>query len=182
AYAAVTAGYLLLWPAVIVLAQQIAATHPGLARWAGIFVIAGLLGRMFHAGADHLAFQFARAMGATAATAEVAATYGAFHIVKVINPMIMAGWVILAVGAYRAGLLGLGRAGGLALMAGVPLGVLKGTTLFSLLGAGGLGLACVPLGIRLLRRGPRPAVPALIGWVVGIAALGLAFALLGQAG
>jgi hypothetical protein len=182
AYTGVAAGTLLLWPAMLALVQQIGIRHPGLARWAGIFVISGLFARIFHAGADHMAIQFAGVLGAPATTTAVASTYGAFHIVKIISPMIMAGWVILAVGAYRAEVLGPWRSAALALMSGLPLGVLKGTTVFSLLGVAGLCLACVPLGVRMLRARPWPALPVVLGWAVGIVALGLAFLLLGQAG
>jgi hypothetical protein len=182
AYTGVAAGTLLLWPAMLALVQQIGARRPGIARWAGIFVISGLFARIFHAGADHLAIQLTSVLGAPATTTAVASTYGAFHIVKIISPMIMAGWVILAVGAYRAQVLGSVRSVALALMSGVPLGVLKGTTAFSLLGVAGLCLACVPLGVQMLRARSWPVLPVVLGWAVGIVALGLAFLLLGQAG
>src|SRR3712207_7020848 len=46
----------------------------------------------------------------------------AFHVFRYLNGAIMAGWVVLAIGAYRSGTLGWARALALGLMVMVPFG------------------------------------------------------------
>jgi hypothetical protein len=87
----------------------------------------------------------------------VSETYGAFQIFSALNFAILAGWLVLAFGAWRTQVVGRIRALALALMAGLPLGVLKGTTPLSLVALAGLTAALLPLGIGLLRQGPRPS-------------------------
>ncbi|MGP3958188.1 hypothetical protein ACTWPT_19450 [Nonomuraea sp. 3N208] len=164
-YSLFAAGVVLLWPAVAALARLIGATHPGWAAWGGTLVVLGLFGRVFHAGAGHLAFQMVDALGPAAARQAVASTYGAFHVFKGANVAIMGGWIVLAIGAYRARVFGGGLAGtarcassvALALASALPLGVLKGSTdPISLVALVGLAIALVPLGVTVLRDGPAP--------------------------
>ncbi|GAA3694557.1 hypothetical protein GCM10022224_070100 [Nonomuraea antimicrobica] len=167
-YGLFAAGVVLLWPAVTALARLIRPTRPGWARWGLTLVVAGLFGRVFHAGVSHLAFQLVDALGPVAAQRAVETTYGAFHVFKATNVCIMVGWIVLAVGAYRAGALGLVRCVALGLAAGLPLGVLKGSSdPVSLVAPAGLAVALVPLGVTVLRNGPAPR-----WWVLG---LGVAF-------
>jgi hypothetical protein len=91
-----------MWPAVIMLAKMISAKRPGWAFWGGTFAIFGLFARTFHAGIDHLAFQLVREQNVDLATKVIANSYGAFHIFKTFNLAIMLGWIVLAIGAYRA--------------------------------------------------------------------------------
>lgn len=156
AYSLVLAGYVLLWPAVIMLAQRIGVTRPTWALWGGGLAVFGLFARTFHAGVDHLAFQLVESQGPANATQSVADAYGAWHLMSAFSVAIMAGWVVLAVGAVRAGALRLVQAIALACMALMPLGVLKGTTPLSVVAALGLAVALVPLGVGVLREGPRP--------------------------
>ncbi|HCT79092.1 MAG TPA: hypothetical protein DGG94_20405 [Micromonosporaceae bacterium] len=147
-------GNVLMWPAVAALSRKIASPW---GVWGGALAMFGLFARTFHAGVDHLAFQLARVQGVEAATDAVAESYGAFHVMSTFSAAIMFGWIVLAIGAYRAKVLGLVGSVALGLMATMPLGVLKGTTWFSVLAAAGLCIALVPLGIRTLREGPRPS-------------------------
>jgi hypothetical protein len=176
AYSCVLAGYALLWPAVILLAQRIGTTRPNWALWGGGLVVFGLFARTFHAGVDHLAFQLVESGGATGATQSVADAYGAWHLMSALSVAVMAGWVVLAVGAVRARVLGIVRAIGLGCMALMPLGVLKGTTPLSVVAVLGLAVALVPLGIAVLREGPRPS--RLVAGIAGTALVvaGMAFA------
>ncbi|MCT2588778.1 hypothetical protein LHJ74_02290 [Streptomyces sp. N2-109] len=175
-------GNLLLWPAVALLAARIGARSPGWGLWGGLLAMSGLFARAFHAGADHMAFRLADAEGPAAATRAVSDTYGAFQVFSTLNLAILAGWLVLALGAWRTRVLGPVRASALGLMAILPLGVLKGTTPLSLVALVGLALAMLPLGVRLLREGPRPSRAAVLRWVpVTLTAVGLMF-LLGQAG
>ncbi|MFF7458613.1 hypothetical protein [Kitasatospora sp. NPDC008115] len=181
-YGAFAAGTVLLWPGVAVLAARIGGIRPGLALWGGVFAILGLFARTFHAGVDHLAFQFADRQGAEAATRFVDEVYGAFHVFSVLNAAIMGGWILLAAGAWRARVLGPVRAVALAAATALPLGVLKGTTPLSVVAVAGLCLALVPLGVSVLRDGPAPRRAAALCWSGLVAGAVAAMALLGQAG
>ncbi|MEU8308025.1 hypothetical protein AB0C84_31130 [Actinomadura sp. NPDC048955] len=156
-YSCFAAGTVALWPAVSDLAVRIGAVRPAPAAFGGGLVLVGLFARTFHAGVDHLAFGLVDAQGRPSATVAVAGTYQAFHIFQYTSFAIMLGWPVLAVGAWRSGVLGPVRCLGLALMALLPLGVLKGTTPLSIAGAAGLCVAFVPLGLATLREGPRPS-------------------------
>ncbi|MFC6879266.1 MULTISPECIES: hypothetical protein [Actinomadura] len=168
-YSCFAAGTVALCPAVSALATRIAATRPTLAAFGGGLALLGLFARTFHAGADHLAFQLVDTQGRRSATTAVAGSYQAFHIFQYASFAIMLGWLVLAVGAWRSGVLGPMRCLALALMALLPLGILKGTTPLSIVGTAGLCVALVPLGLATLRDGPRPARRSL-AWF-GIAAL-----------
>ncbi|SEG98142.1 hypothetical protein SAMN05444920_111208 [Nonomuraea solani] len=173
-YSLYAAGIVLLWPAVTALARL---ARPGWAQWGATLVILGLFGRVFHAGVSHLAFQLVDALGPAAAQRVVADTYGAFHVFKAVNICVMAGWIVLAAGLYRARALGLVRCVCLALAAGLPLGVLKGSTdPVSLVALLGLAVALWPLGWSVLRNGPAPrwwAVGATVAFVPVAFVLGL---------
>src|SRR5690606_14507476 len=95
---------------------------------------------------------------------------------RMLSGAVVAGWVVLAIGAYRSGALGLGRSLCLAVVSILALGTLKGTQIpQSLIAAAGLCLAFIPLGIGLLRDGPRPSNGAM-AW----AAVRLGVVVLGQ--
>lgn len=161
-YSLFAAGTVLLWPAVTSLARRIGVTCPGWARWGVTLVVLGLFGRVFHAGVSHLAFQLVDTLGLEAAQKAVASTYGAFHVFKAVNVFIMGGWIVLAVGAFRAramgsGAVGVARCVALALAAGLSLGVLKGSSdPISIAALLGLAFALVPLGVTVLRQAPAP--------------------------
>ena len=182
AYSAVAVGTVLLWPAVATLTHLIGAARPGWALWGGTLATLGLFARTFHAGVDHLAFQLVRAEGVAEATRLVGGSYGAFHVFHAASAAIMAGWIVLAVGAYKAGTLGLLRAIALGLMSALMIGVLKGSTLTSVLATAGLCVALVPVGVRVLRDGPTPPLRAVVGWSLLMVGLGAAFVVFGELG
>jgi hypothetical protein len=167
-YSCFLAGLVMLWPAVLVLAERIGRSRPGWALWGGAMAVFGLFARVFHAGVDHLAFQLAADRGPEEATRAVADAYGAWHLMSVFSVAIMAGWIVLAIGAGRAKTLGWFRAAALAATALMPLGVLKGTTPMSIVAVLGLAIALVPLGIQVLREGPVPRPRTLLGWIAGM--------------
>lgn len=181
-YTCFLAGVVLLWPAVLVLAQRIGRTRPAWALWGGAMAVFGLFARAFHAGADHLAFRLAAYRGPDEATRAVADAYGAWHVMSVFSVAIMAGWIVLAIGAVRSRTLGRVRGTALALTALLPLGVLKGTTVLSVVAALGLAVALVPLGIRVLREGPVPRPRVLFGWIAGMLIVITAMAFAGTLG
>ncbi|WP_339320368.1 hypothetical protein [Paenibacillus sp. FSL R10-2734] len=171
-----------MWPAIIMLAKMISAKRPGWAFWGGTFAIFGLFARTFHAGIDHLAFQLVREENVDLATKVIANSYGSFHIFKTFNLAIMLGWIVLAIGAYRAATLKIYQCVALALMASLPLGVLKGSTPFSFIATLGLCVALLPLGIKVLREDPKPSTIVIFGWIIlSIALIGF-FYFFGQAG
>jgi hypothetical protein len=182
AYSLFLAGNVTLWPAVAVLAQRIGVTKPILAVWGGALATFGLFARAFHAGVDHLAFQLVRVQDLPTATQAVADSYGAYHIMSALSVAIMAGWTVLAVGAWRARVLGLPRAVALAAMSALPLGVLKGTTPLSIVAVLGLAVALIPLGVQTLRHGPAPCTRTLLGWSSAVLAALAAMAILGTLG
>jgi hypothetical protein len=170
AYSCFLAGNILLWPAVLCVANRIAQNRPGWAIWGGTFVIFGLFARTFHAGADYLAFQMSRIEGVQNATKTVAASYGSFHVASTLNAMILLGWVLLAIGAYLSRTLGLMRSIALGLMSALMMGVLKGSSITSVVCASGLCFAFVPLGFELLRAPPAPSLGKLmVGFALGLA-------------
>jgi len=182
AYSLFLAGNIVLWPAVATLAQRIAVTKPVLAVWGGALATFGLFARTFHAGVDHLAFQLVRVQDLPTATSAVGDSYGAYHIMSALSAAIFFGWIVLAVGAWRAGVMGLPRAIALGLMAALPLGVLKGTTPLSIVAVAGLAVALVPLGVRVLREGPAPGARAVVGWTAAVLATIAVMAVVGTLG
>ena len=126
AYSCFVLGCLFLWPGIITLVRFIGMKHPALAVWGGMLTILGLIGRVFHGGIDHLAFQLVNVQSLEHAIKAVNDSYQAFHIIRYFNGWMMAGWILLAIGAYRSGTMGLIRSVALASMFFLPLGTLKG--------------------------------------------------------
>ncbi|GLZ76294.1 hypothetical protein Afil01_11010 [Actinorhabdospora filicis] len=178
-YSLFALGVVALVPAVIALARRIGG---GWGVWGGTLALLGLLARIFHAGADHMAFRFADAIGVPTTTEAVRESYGAFHVFATFSIAIMTGWIVLAIGAKRTGVLGWTQATGLALACALPLGVLKGATVFSLVAVLGLALALVPAGVRTWRTGPAPRPATAIRWTAVVLAATALATLLGQAG
>lgn len=175
-------GNILLFPAIITLVRIIGKKKPQLALWGGMFVMLGLFARTFHGGIDHLAFQLVNTEGLEHATKTVADSYGAFNIMATLNGTIMFGWLILAIGSYLSGTLGLFRSIGLGLMAALMLGVLKGTSFVSVVAAAGLCFALVPLGFKVLNGNPMPTFKTAAGWSFAIIVVVIILYFLGQAG
>jgi hypothetical protein len=182
AYSLFLAGILALWPGIVALAGLIGRSRPGWAMWGGSFVLFGLFARTFHAGADFMAFQVVRTSGVEVATKTVAGSYGKFHVVSALNATILIGWILLAIGAYLSGTLGRIRSLALALMAALMMGVVKGSSVTSVVAASGLCVALVPLGIAVLRTPPTPSLAKIVGGVALAAGLVGALFYSGQLG
>lgn len=175
-------GNILLFPAIITLARLIGKKKSQWALWGGMFAMLGLFARTFQGGINHLAFQLVNILGLEPATKTIADSYGAFNIIATLNGPIMFGWLILALGSYLSGTLGLARSIALGLMAGLMMGVLKGTTLYSVIAAAGLCIALVPLGFKVLKDGPMPGFKAAVSWLLGLTLLMVLLYFFGQAG
>jgi hypothetical protein len=175
-------GNILLFPGVLTLCRLIGRKKPVWAVWGGVFVILGLFARTFHAGVDHLAFQLVRVQSFELANKAVGDSYGAFNIVSAFTGTILFGWIILAIGAYLSGTLGLVRSMALALMSALMIGVLKGSSITSVVATSGLCIALVPLGIKVLNDGPKPGYKSVAVWALIVIAVITALYFLGQAG
>lgn len=186
-YSCFAAGNVLLWPGVLGLVRRSPGSRWVL--WGGVMVMLGLFERTFHAGVSHLAFQLVSVEGVSAAQKAVADSYGAFHVFASLSVALFFGWIVLAVGLWRAGTLdavrtgapgvvragALGRAVALGLMAALPIGVLKGTGVMSIVATVGLCVALVPFGVKVLREGPAPkwwAFPLALAIGAGAVVLG----------
>ncbi|GAA3262633.1 hypothetical protein [Nonomuraea helvata] len=186
AYTCFAAGFVMLWPAVMTLAQRIAATSPLWGLWGGCLVIVGLFTRTFQFGTDHLAFHLTDSLGLRTMLDGIDDYYVAWgdtrwHPFKAMSGPAFFGWVVLAVGAYRSGVLGPVRSVALGLMSALALGTLKGTQPQSFIAVGGLCVALIPLGISLLRSGPPPTRRAMV-WVVVLAVVHIVMTVYGPRG
>lgn len=153
AYSTYSMGSVVLCFGILALVHRIAVWNRTWAFWGGALALIGLFNRTFSAGVDHLAFQMVTVLGADRAFAVVSDTYRAFHVFRYTNGTLMLGWPVLAIGAYRARILGRVRAAALALMFILPMGTLKGTEIRSI-AIVGLCVALVPLGVQILQDGP----------------------------
>jgi len=82
--------------------------------------------------------------------------------VSSLSASVLLGWTVLAVGGFLSRTLSAVSAIALALMSGLMIGVLKGSTWASAVESVGLAVAFVPLGITGLRRAARPSRPTVL--------------------
>ena len=169
-YALYTAGLVLMIPAFFALAGLIGRERPGWAFWGATIALVGSTVRIFQEGISFLSLQLVPAQGLEAATTAVSHTYQSWYVLETLNGSDNLAWAVLAIGAYRARVLGWVPAIGVAFMMTHYSGVLKGTDLNSLIGAVLLAAAFVPLGAGLWRRA-EPVSRRV--WWGGIAALAL---------
>lgn len=182
AYSLFLAGNILLWPAIVTLANLIGRTKPVWAVWGGSLVLFGLFARTFHSGINHLAFQLVSILSLPKATETVAQSYSAFHIVSTLSGAILFGWAVLAVGAWLSGTLRPAGVVALAMTSALMIGVLKGGTIMSVIATSCLCIALVPLGVRVLAHGSMPPARLFWGWLIFSSAVIGLFFFLGQAG
>ena len=151
-YSLYTAGLVLMIPAFLALTAQFGRERPGWAFWGATMAVVGSAVRIFQEGISFLALQLVFGVqGLDAATMAVGDTYGAWYVLLPLNGCDNLAWGMLAIGAYRAGVLGWVQSLGLAFMITHYGGVLKGTDLNSLTAAVLLVVALVPVGVRLWR-------------------------------
>lgn len=158
------AGVMLAFFVVAFLAQAISDSHPSLGRAGGVLAMLGLLGPAFFLGifwgAAHIVDTPAHR--AVAALLIDGANTVPTTVDNISGPCLLAGFVVLAIGAARSGLLGRGRAAALAATGLIPFGFISGYMAISCLAFVGLAIAVVPLGMGVLRdaRAATPVVAA----------------------
>lgn len=163
AYAVFALGAVLLFPAFVALAHLAGGR---LAYWGATFVVAGLFARFYFAGVDQTAVQLTEVIGLDQATKAVMTeytdiSYGPWRVPVWCSVGQYLGSLLLAVGAWRTGVLGTGRAIAVLLPGLTWMGVLKESTLPDVVCTALMCAALVPLGIQVLRgrlpeRGSRP--------------------------
>jgi hypothetical protein len=180
AYAVFLAGVIALWPGIVAVATRIGETRPGWALWGGSLVMFGLFARTFHYGINTFTFSLVDSAGLDNATRAVGAYYGHREwVVTSLSLSLVFGWIVLAIGCFLSRTLRLLPAVALALMSGLMIGVLKGSTWTSVVEVAGLVVAFVPLGVSFLRTADRPssrtlrrAAPLLLLVIAGSIVLG----------
>ncbi|GAA3525639.1 hypothetical protein GCM10022222_05680 [Amycolatopsis ultiminotia] len=151
-YALYTAGLVLLIPAFLALTGLIGRERPGWAFWGATVAVVGSTVRIFQDGISFLSLQLVHVQGLETATAAVSKTYQSWYVLQTLDGSDNLAWAVLAIGAYRARVLGWVPALGVAFMLTHYSGVLKGTDFSTFSGAVLLAAVFVPLGVSLWRR------------------------------
>lgn len=146
------AAVVLMMFAVLSLAGAICDRHPVLGRAGGILTLVGLAGPLYFVGM-YWGTSYLTAPGSQAAGAHVIDQTNVIPstIVNVSGPALVAGFILLAVGAAGAGVLPRWRAVGLGATALLPVGFISGYIACSAVGFAAAGVALVPLGVGVLR-------------------------------
>ncbi|MER7079638.1 hypothetical protein SAMN02982929_03085 [Saccharopolyspora kobensis] len=157
-YALFAGGTILLFPAVVAFARLVAARCPRLAFWGCTLFVISLFARLYFSGVDLTAFQLVDRIGLQQATdfvlsSYVDLSYGLWRIPVTASAGSILGMLLLVLGAWRAGVLGLVRGTLLLLFGWVFMGVLKESAIpLGVLGGGvSVCLVFIPLGVAALR-------------------------------
>ena len=139
--------------AVIGLAQLISTRKPAWGRWSGLIAVAGLMGPIFFEGIFWGSYQL------TGASYQAAGAHLIDHanvipstLMNFSVPCVILGWILLGVGAYKAGLLSKPRAVCLGLTCLLAPGLAAAIVPLGIAAMVLLGIAVVPLGLDLLRQ------------------------------
>jgi hypothetical protein len=168
-YALFALGAILLVPGIVTFAGVVARRAPHLAFWGGTLFILAMLARLYFSGVDQTGFQLVDTVGLQQATTTVLGSYGdlsygLWRIPVTASVGSIAGTLLLAGGAFRAGVFGLVRCLLLVAYGWIWMGILKEATLDSLLFSVAGALVLVPFGIRILRGDmPEPSPPTPTG-------------------
>lgn len=158
----IVAGLALLLLAVIGLAQLITNRRPGLGRWGGVVTIVGLLGPFFFNGVYFAGFQLTDAdTRAVAGQMMDSAQIIPSNVINLSGPALVIGFILLAVGAAKSGVLSRNRAIALGLASTMPIGFISGYIAISAIAFAFTSIATVPLGFQLLRLHEESGVPQM---------------------
>jgi hypothetical protein len=148
---AATLAMLLLMPAIVGLATLISMRQPRLGRVGGLLSLVGLGGPLFFQGVYTLTLQLAQASVTAGAPDAIDATQASLHVINLAGVALVAGFIVLAIGAARSSVLPRARAILLGLSALLPAGFIGGIIEISAGAFIAMFVALAPLGIRLLR-------------------------------
>lgn len=174
-YGLYTAGLVLLIPAFLALTGLIARERPGWAFWGATTAVVGSTVRIFQDGISFLALQLVPTQGLETATTAVSETYQSWYVLQTLDGCDNLAWAVLAIGAYRAGVLGWAPALGVAFMLTHYSGVLKGTDLNTFIAAVLLAAVFVPLGVSLWRRAEPVSRKVWWGGIASVALLAVLY-------
>jgi hypothetical protein len=144
------AGVVLAAFAVAGLAASVAAHRPGLGRAGGALTIIGLFGPAFFLGINHLEIQLADLTDRAGAAAAFESAETTPNIINLAGPALVVGFILLAVGTAKTGVLPRPRSWALGLAALAPVGLISGIVVISVVAWLALAIALVPLGLRYL--------------------------------
>ncbi|HLE97482.1 MAG TPA: hypothetical protein VI997_08945, partial [Candidatus Thermoplasmatota archaeon] len=145
-------GWALAVPCIVVVARLAAVERPALASFGGLLTLAGVTVSIFWGGIS--TFEHGLALFADRAVATAALEAGdPPAVVYLLLPGIPLGWPLLALAAWRGGVLPVWRAAALALVGTIPFWVLGGFPMLLPLPFVAMAVAFVPLGLALLRDG-----------------------------
>ncbi len=170
AYSLFTLGAILNFVAFLALGRIVARKAPALAAWGVVLLVFGLFRRLYCAGVDLTAFELVDTLGLEQATrfvmdGYVDLSYGLWRIPVTASVGQFAGGLLLAIGAFRAGTFGTGRALLFLWSCTIWMGVLKESTIPGVLSAGAVCLVLVPLGVQVSRdRQLAELKPRLLTW------------------
>ncbi|MQM27924.1 hypothetical protein [Glycomyces albidus] len=155
-YAVFLLGAVALFGTYAVLGRIAAVASPRLAGWGAALLIASLLGRFFHAGAETAVFAMVDMYGPETATdfameSYQTLAYGPWRIPVWCAAGQYLGIVLLALAAYRSRVLGAARCAVLIWGGWLWVGVLKESHLLDVTAAAAVCAVLAPIGIRLIR-------------------------------
>jgi hypothetical protein len=145
------AGTVLATFALAGVAALVATRRPGLGRAGGVLAIIGLFGPAFYLGINHVGIRLgdlADRAGAGAVFQDAEATP---NIVNLAGPALLVGFLLLAIGTAKAGVLPRWRSWALGLAALAPVGLMSGIVVISIVAWLALAFALAPLGRDILR-------------------------------
>jgi hypothetical protein len=148
------AGSILLIFAITGVAQAIARVRPRLGQAAGVLVIIGLCGPLFFNGVYFGGFQlmqFSQPSASIAGKMMDQAQIIPSNIINISGPALVIGFILLGIGAAKAGVLPRWRAWALGITCITPVGFISGFIVIAAIGFAGATIALLPLGLRLLR-------------------------------
>jgi hypothetical protein len=136
--------------AVLSLARRITVTHRRLGIWGGVLTMVGLFGPAFFIGIYFGALQIAAKD--PAATAKLLTdSQKLTGVINIAGPALVVGFILLGVGARKAGLLGTTRSVALAATLLLPFGFVFDVSPIATLGFVAMAIALVPMGVQDLR-------------------------------
>ncbi len=156
-YTLFAAGSVLMVPALLAFGRVVARGAPRLAYWGALLLVLAQLRRLYFGGIEVSAFQLVDTIGLDRATDWVLdnyvdLSYGLWRIPVLLSFGSIVGGLLLAAGAYRAGVFGVARCVLLFAWSYVWSGVLKEAALVDGVSLGLAGaVALLPVAVALLR-------------------------------